>query len=509
MASVLKRPIIPPPRENATFANAAVAVGSGENGTAFTPLTMRAISPLRQYVGGNSPLWYNTKYYRSLSLAIDDITTDFGDDLYDRVLLDPQPASCVIAFKAAILEDGLTLTSKVQNKDAEGYKQATDILEFCETALDALRPKLNTTLWSLLDAVAYGYKSAEQVYVHDRTYTGKDRIVLQSLKVKPRDAVSFVCDVYDNVVGMLAKIPGVPWPILTGTLYVDPTTYPNILPPWKFATLSFRQKDSDPRGTSILRPCFDPWWTKQQIKPQFLQYLTQFASPGLVGIGPESNSPQAVIDKYGNPVVDPTTGNVLQVNALDALLQALLAFRNGSAVVVPHGGDVKAISMAGEGEAFLNAFARCDMEIAKSILSQTLATEQTQHQTRAASTVHQDTLDTLVRQAKADVCNMVVDQILTPLIVLNFGDQGAKWCPVVSLGRTEERDMAAMTNAVSQLMATGYLDPSQLPELDVRLGLPVRTSIQSAIDLQTKKAGATAPAGAPPAPGGANGNAQK
>jgi hypothetical protein len=351
-----------------------------------------------------------------------------------------------------------------------------------------LKPKLSVVLWSLLDAIGYGNKVAEKVYIHEKTYTGKDQLVLDRLKVKPRQSVAFVTDIYDNHVGYLVKMPGAPWPTLTDFLMTD-TMMANFLPPWKFACMTFRPKDSDPRGTSILRPAFDPWWTKQQLKPQFLQYLTQFASPGLVGIGPEDNTPIPMTDSKGNPIVDPATGFVQMVRPLDQLLNALLAFRNGTAVVVPHGGDVKAIEMVGDGAAFLNAFSRCDMEIAKTILAQTLATEQTDHQTRAASTVHQDVLGTLVRQAKSDVCAMIQDQVLKPLIAYNYGQDWERWCPIVSLGRTEDRDLAAMTNAVSQLMATGYLDPSQLPELDVRLGLPVRTSIEAAISQMQKKAG--------------------
>jgi len=77
------------------------------------PFIVRA-NPLTDYVAGGvggSGQWYSN-YARTLPYALDDVTSDFGDDLYDRMLLDPQVASAITVLKASIIEDGLHLLTR-------------------------------------------------------------------------------------------------------------------------------------------------------------------------------------------------------------------------------------------------------------------------------------------------------------------------------------------------------------------------------------------------------------
>src|SRR5579862_5148332 len=58
--------------------------------------------PELEYVAGGSYNW-TASYLRALPFYVDDVTRDFGDDLYERMLLDSKCSQCVHTFKMAIL----------------------------------------------------------------------------------------------------------------------------------------------------------------------------------------------------------------------------------------------------------------------------------------------------------------------------------------------------------------------------------------------------------------------
>jgi phage gp29-like protein len=161
--------------------------------------------------------------------------------------------------------------------------------------------------------------------------------------------------------------------------------------------------------------------------------------------------------------------------AVEVLGDALLAFRNGTGMAFPYGTLLNALEVAGNGEAFHAAFTHCDGQIALAVLHQTLATLEAQYQARASSEVHQDTLETIIRQAKRAVCLMLRRDVLRPMVAYNYGPDAARTLtPTVSLGSVERQDLAAMMTAIAQLARAGYLDGSQYQAIDAQLNLPVR-----------------------------------
>ncbi len=317
-------------------------------------------------------------------------------------------------------------------------------------------------LWNLADALCYGNKLAEQVYHLDSTYTGLRQLVLRALKVKPRRATAFVVDVYWNVLGLVAHVPG-----RTATLVLNGERPENLLPRDKFAIVTFRPVDSDPRGSSILRPAVQQWAAKVDTWPEYLKYLAQFASPSIWGTTPAD----------AQDYVDPETGETL--TPIDVMLRAILAFQNGTAAVFPFGAMLNLIQSSGKGEAFLNAFKLYDQQITKGILHQTLATEEGEHQARAASEVHADVLETIIRQIKQGTERTIARDILRPWVRYNYGDAALPLLPRVALGDVERVDFVATANAIANL-STNYLDPSQYAGIDRMLNLPQRVVTEQA-----------------------------
>lgn len=453
-----------------------VTVGGtpGGTGAAATPGRTIDVSAVasREYVAGNGYQWYSN-VARALPWYLDDVGRDFGADIYERMLLDAQVRAVMNVLKASVLEDGVTLTSPIDSKEDDGYQQAADLCDAAERMLGTLETSLDDVLWDMLDGVGVGNRIAEQVFTLDGSRPGR-RFALAKLTVKPYDSYAFVIDVYFKVVGILGRVPGQPFGVQQGTLLADLEHTVNLLPRSKFAVFSFRPRNGDPRGTSALRPAFDPWNQKQQIKKEFLKYLTQFATPSLIGYTAEGAEPYQLTNSDGSPRVDSYGNPVIQTPEMD-MLTALQSFANGVATVFPFGAKVQPIEMQGAGEAFLNAFDFLDRQIAKAVLHQTLATEEGQHQTRAASGTHKDILDTIVRQAKRAVERMITRDILTVWLQLNGQGDLIDLLPMVTLGTTEQEDLAPMWLAAAALNKADYLHSSQYADLDRKMGLPERT----------------------------------
>lgn len=448
-------------------------------------------------------------YARTLPAFIDSIGLQFGRDIYDRMLIDPVVEAGIATLKAGILEDGVHLTSAVPEKEDDGYALAAQITDFCATVLDDLDPSFDAVLWDMCDALAVGHQVAELVYEH-RDINGKKALALAKVKVKPHDCFAFVVDAYNNLIGIMALIPGMAFGVLPGLMVGDPKQIPNLLPKEKFATLAIRPRNADPRGSSLLRAAYKAWWQKQQTWLEYLKYLTQFASPIVVGtVGP--NSMQAPV----------APGVAAAASPIATLLTSLQGIRNGGVVSLPNGTTVTIDRAGGNGEAFLSAIDLFDRQITTAILNQTLATMEGQHNARAASDNHVDVMQTLITQLKSFVLRMITRDLLKPLITLNFGEDAAKrFCPHVSLGQAETVDKPTM---LASYVQAGYqLDSSQFIGIDEELSVPERDPasiklLQQAAELgvqgqqagvQQAQAQAKAPVGAPQAPGGPKGAQQ-
>jgi hypothetical protein len=427
----------------------------------------------REYAAGGSGFWQSA-FLRALPLAIDDVTADFGADLYERILLDARAAAEIDNLKAAILEDGVVLSPAVDDEGADGYRLAVEIRDAAEAMLGELEQALDDTLWDLLSGVALGNRVAEEVYDFG-DLAGRTGLLLVGLRPKPRESLAFVVDPFNRLIGFLAAIPGQARAATSSLALVsaaDPP--PNLLPREKFAVYTHRPVNASPLGTSLLRPVYTPWVKKQQTLRDYIKYLAQFASPSLIGILGQSARNQAVID----PETGEPTGKI--VTAVDALLEKLIAFHNGTALALPFGTEVKELFSQGDGAAFLRSIEMDNRDITLAITGQSLATTEGEHQARAAASVHQDILATRVKQAKKAVARVLRWDVLRPWVRLNWGDAAIPLTPLVGLGTVEEEDVTPRMNAVANLERATYIAPSQRPAIDVMLGLPQRTPEETA-----------------------------
>lgn len=424
-------------------------------------------------MAGGSGLWYGASV-RALPHPLDDLAADFGSDIYDKMSWDPQVAACLTVLKASILEDGMALAPAVDDKLDPRYALAVEIKDAAEAMFDDLETPLDDALFDMLHAIAVGNRVAELKYEIKPGPDGRDLISIVAIKPKPLTSTAFVVDAYMNVLGLLGARPGMVSPSYTGAV-IDPEN-DQILPREKFAIFTFRPKHGDPRGTSILRPAYAAWWMKWQVHQEYLKYLAQFAGPGLIGVAPEHAVTQPNQDALGNPT-DPST---VPLTPSQAMVAALEGYRNGGILGLPFGSSVDVIQAQGDGAPFLRAIGVCDHGITKSILTQELATEEGAHQARAAAEVHQDVLDTLVRQGKRSLQRVIARDILRNFVRWNWGEAALPMAPKPSLGTTERQDLPAMMTSVAALVKSGFPHPSQYAYYDGLLGAPGRDLTQDA-----------------------------
>jgi hypothetical protein len=456
-------------------------IEASTNGVTAVPVAATTKELRQEYVAGGARI-VAQRAIQVLRQLVDDLELELGADTYEKMLRDSKVASSYNGLKVAMLEDGIHLVAS--DADTDGLVAA-----FCTRCLINLTPTLADTLWDLCDAMAYGHRVAEQVYA-DGAGDDAGRLVLAKLKVKPRKTTAFVVDSYLNVIGLLGQKPGGAAPSSSVAL-VSPQEA-GVLPRAKFAILTHRPKDADPRGTSILRAAYTAWHLKVNLWPEYFKFLIQCAVPSLVGVVSERAQPVPELDEAGHP-----TGHTL--TAEQALLESLLAFQGGTAGAFPWGTEINPLELGGASAnaVFEAGVQLLNSEIAQAIELQTLASGEGKHQTRASTQEHKDIRDTLVRQLKGMVSEMLRRDVLTPLVVLNFGPAAAASVPTITLGQVAQEDRSGLMAAVAALNRSGYFDPSQYPAIDALLGLPARTPDE----VQQRTDRAAAPPPAPVIPG--------
>lgn len=425
-----------------------------------------------QFIG---PGYFN----RALLPAFDDLSSDFGASIYDSMMVDPQVSSCVRVLKSSTVSTGLSI-SPAKDPGEDGYEQSIEIADYCRFCLeDWMQGSLTEFLDSALDSIAYGNKIAEIVWKVDES---KNRLGVYALKPKPRDAVLFVQNIYDDVVGFIGRTEK---NLGIGSVQIAVRKdSPHLLPRDKFYWITMLKKDGDPRGNSFLRPAYNPWWSKMQIWPEYMKYLSQFGSPSVLGFTPENAQKVPLLDTNGDVQYD-SGGELVTVDANQAMLTALIAWRNGFAAVFPFGSKVEVVQPQADTGSFLAGLNILGVEIAKAILCQTLATEQAQHQARAAAETHQDVLDVVVAYTRATLAESIEERILRKITEFNWGLKYTELTPRVTLGNSANPNLPTLSGAIAQLTSAGYLNPSQFVAVDAMLGLPKRD--EDSPDINTGK----------------------
>lgn len=452
-------------------------------------------------------------YARALPLPNDDLTRDFGWQIYNQMALDPQIRASLRVLVTAALNQPPQIAAAVP-VDAAQADLATTIAAFCREALRRLPVPLEQLLFEMATgALVHGHKVAELVYqVATLDPAVGPQLIFAAIKPKPATATAFVQDAYGNDLGTLVARPGRPLSgygrgltggsgtvglgvVGLGAYPVLPGPLDNLYPSEKFPPLTWDQQDGDPRGQSALRAIYGPWWSKQQAWPGLLAYLARFGQPSVV----VTMAPNAA-DKVE------ADGTITKANA--TYLAAAKMLQAGGVAVIPAGALLALLEASGDAKAHIDAIHLYDSQMTKGLLAATLASNESQHSSRAQATVHQDVLGLIIRYLKGWLAHWVQWALLRPLVRYNYGDAALLLTPEVGLGQTDPENLAALLQAYAQLAGPGgYWNPANVPpdvgrKLDVRAGLPERQMATVGPDGEGGGPEDVAPQDAGNAPGG-------
>lgn len=462
------------------------------------------VDPRKQYVAGGH-VYAAVGGARTLSGMPEDATMLHSAKTYETMAkTDPKVSRSINFLKISVLSENPQFRPCLSEKHPD-YAEAEALSLFCQNAILGLEDRLKYSLYQLMDALIYGHKIAEITY-KTGTLAGFEGTFLlpDKIKVKPLNAVNFVVDDKGNVIGMAARniTDAKGQAVITrGKSNEALVNGRVILPREKFLVLTIGGEDSDPRGRSVLAPAVEAWHLKTQTWPEYLKYLLLCAIPLLVGTTPENDMgvKELLRGPNGQPLRDPVTGQYIEANGVEALRDAMLMARNGEVLAAKGGTKISEIGAQGAGTPFFKAIELFDSQMETGILYQNLALSEGVHQSRAASTMHMTVLDQLVYWFKGVVIDMLVRDLLRPMVRYNFGDDALEFMPKISLGDTERREFGADSIAIATLTKAGYLTPEQFRQTDEILGFePRETTRPEQLIQQLQDAGVPIVAVPPP-----------
>lgn len=338
----------------------------------------RKISLEREY----APVEIETFGVRAATDLDDDLLAKHGYAVYDRMLTDAHVKACFNLKRWGVLSAPWRL------EPADDTPQALRVCEFVQYNLQTMQGGVFSLLWRTLDALAKGVAILEKLYAYRTEPPYAERWTLRGFKAKNPALFEFEVDAFRNLKALILHTP---------------SGEPIRLPREKFIVYAYQPRYESPAGESDLRAAYRAWRSKERILQMWDLFLAKYASPTLIGVY-----------KRGLPPAQQ-----------EELLRALDKVQQETAIIVPEEVKVDALEFKQSGaESFAQAISHHNAEIAKSILGETLTTDEGQRVgSLALGQVHLKVLQTQLRSLRADLAERVMqDQVIRPLVQLNFGD---------------------------------------------------------------------------------------
>jgi phage gp29-like protein len=253
---------------------------------------------------------------------------------------------------------------------------------FVEQVFEQMEGSPATVLEAAMDAFSKGWSVQELVF-----FERKGRLWLEAVRPKDPSLFGLNLDTFGRLKGLHLEVPG---------------DSPRELPIGKFVVYRNRGGYGRPKGRSDLDAAYRHWQAKTTLLDAWKLFLSKFAMPTMLA-------------KCGPSVSSVDRGDL--VNALADLQRRL-------AVAVPSDVDVSPINAAGDGStAFMDAIDFHNREIARSILGQTLTTDEGRRVgSLAMGKVHLQVLTLQLEAIRKELADVVMtEQIIRPLVELNFG----------------------------------------------------------------------------------------
>lgn len=406
----------------------------------------------KEYVAGFSP--WSARIGSVLSNFTDDIEALIGADVYERMARDPAIWKGYQFQKLSVSCEEIHLHPAISDDQDPEFEKANEIKEFHERSLSGLHRPLSQIVGEMMVAVKRAHSIAEITY-KEPVATGVDKykLLLKSIKVKPRNTTAFVIDPYRNVLGLTAWHWGQIRNVSSDELKQDGR---ELIHPEKFAVLAFETEDEDPRGLNPLRAAYNFWQAKCLVPPLHLKWLEKSGLPSTVGFTAQNagtlDNPNATDKKSPQEV----------------MVDTLASLESGSSAAFPFGAKVEKIEVSGNGTQFTRCYENFDQQIDYAVLLSSGATKDSQKGTYGAKRVIKDVVDILIWSRKQSMAQVLYG-VLRCGTRYNFGEEFEHLTPTVMVGDEEGRDFSADADAVANLGK--YLTDSQFLQLLKEIGV--------------------------------------
>lgn len=414
---------------------------------------------------------------RALEQTIDEVERKEGLKVYDR-MRDTEPILGGLdkVVKILTLSDGLSVQPNLPKPPRTGataqqladYAESQRAAEYVKAVFERLSriddPILDY-LWNILDGYRLGHKLSEATYDIMPAGEFKGWVCLDSLSCKPRENYAFVVDGMNRFRGVVAKVPGASIVVWQGIIY-DVSQLANAIAPEKLVTFAPDKVNKDPRGRAGWRSAWVPFRDKQIRRKQEFGAGTQFAGGKVSAIMPEA--------KGAVEYTDPITGK--KMNLTTAIENVLKNWGNGGYAILPSGTQLTVHANSISPGFFDSGFGRDDREMVTAIVMTPRSILEAKHGSKADGDNAQDLVDELKVWLRGGLCEMMRWKIAFRLLLMSKGQEYAeKYCPIPTMAKASRPDFAANATAVAALQTSGYIDPSQKPEIDSEiLALPER-----------------------------------
>lgn len=254
--------------------------------------------------------------------------------------------------------------------------------DFVEEAFSRLKGSPADILHQAMDAFAKGWSIQEMIFSESN-----GKIWLDEVVPKNPEYFGLELDPYGSIRGLTMRIPD------------EPQVQ---LPLEKFVVYRNRAQYGRPRGLSDLDAAHRHWQSKQALLNAWRVHLERFASPTVLGRYERGLPPEEQA----------------------RILGAIQNLHENTAIVFPNEIEVSTLGVSRESSSgFLDAIDFHNREIARSILGQTLTTDEGRRVgSLALGKVHLQVLLLQVNSIRRELAEMVLtEQVVRRLVEVNFG----------------------------------------------------------------------------------------
>lgn len=274
------------------------------------------------------------------------------------------------------------LAAETRVVPARETPRARRIAAFVEEAFQRMEGSPRSLLYAAMDAFAKGWSVQELVYEE-----ADGRLWLASARPKDPRWFGLDLDRFGRLKGLVVQVPG---------------ESEARAPLGRFVVYRHRSGYGKPKGQSDLEAGYKHFQAKKALTQAWRAHLERFASPTVMGRYERGLPPEEQA----------------------SILEALRGLHDNTAIVFPNEIEVSALhGRESDNNAFQEAIEFHNREIARSILGQTLTTDEGRRVgSLALGKVHLQVLMLQVDALRRELADGVMtEQVIRPLVELNFG----------------------------------------------------------------------------------------